>query len=153
MLKSPAAQSIRLGKTALLLFATIATVTAVAHLSCIMLGEQCYRAQMAPEVIVQSAMSGTWLAPSATLLLSALFLLCAAYALSVIRWLPKLPLTHWAIYIIASICLIRGAATLPLSLLFPSKVSVFSTLAGLIWFIAGALCLTGYRHALKEGNK
>ncbi|MCG9760221.1 MULTISPECIES: hypothetical protein [unclassified Pseudoalteromonas] len=40
-------------------FAGIAIFTAVAHLSCIYLGASCYRAQLAPTDIIDSAIAGT----------------------------------------------------------------------------------------------
>lgn len=72
----------KIGHLFLIIAAAIAIFTALAHMSCIFLGESCYRAQLAPEVIIQSAANASLLAPVATTFVSSLFLLCAVYALA-----------------------------------------------------------------------
>ncbi len=111
----------KVGVTALVLVAAIAWFTALAHMSCIVLGESCYRAQLAPEEVVQSAIDGTWFASIATSIVSFLFVLCGLYALSAARLISVMPLLRWGIYTISGVCLIRGFATLPLSIMFPEK--------------------------------
>ena len=85
--------------------AVIAILTALAHMSCIFLGESCYRSQLAPEVIIQSAVNGTLLAPVGTTFISTMFLVCAIYALSAANVIMKLPLLKTAIYSISILCL------------------------------------------------
>ena len=125
--------------------AVIAILTALAHMSCIFLGESCYRSQLAPDVIIQSAVNGTLLAPVVTTLISSLFLLCAIYALSAANIIMKLPLLKTAIYSISILCILRGLATIPLSLTYPEMVTSFSIIAGAIWFISGVLFFLGFR--------
>ncbi|MBQ4863276.1 hypothetical protein J8L98_16450 [Pseudoalteromonas sp. MMG013] len=138
---------------ALLLFcAFTATVTAVAHMSCIVLGEQCYRAQLAPSIIIDSAIQGTYFAPLATLFISSLFLLCALYALSAAKLIPHIPLTRFAIFTIGSLCIVRGGATLPLLLLQPALASIFAVIAGMLWFLCGLFYIWGYRLIISEGK-
>ena len=67
----------KVGLLFLSIAAVIAILTALAHMSCIFLGESCYRSQLAPEVIIQSAVNGTLLAPVGTTFISiAVFTLC-----------------------------------------------------------------------------
>ena len=137
----------KVGVNFLVVVSGISVFTALSHLSCIVLGESCYRAQLAPEPIIQSAINGTMLAPVGTIFVSALFLLCAAYALSAAKLIIKLPLLSTAVYTISMLCLLRGVATIPLSLMYPDMVTNFSMLAGALWFISGVLILLGLRFA------
>jgi len=125
--------------------AGIAIFTALAHMSCMFLGENCYRSQLAPEVIIQSAVNGSLLAPVATTFVSSLFLLCAVYALSAANIIIKLPLLKTAIYSISTLCILRGLATIPLWLAYPDMFSSFPIISGAIWFISGMLFLLGFR--------
>ena len=118
-------------------------------MSCIFLGESCYRSQLAPEVIIQSAVNGTLLAPVGTTFISTLFLVCAIYALSAANVIMKLPLLKTAIYSISILCILRGLATIPLSLTYPEMVTSFSIIAGAIWFISGVLFFLGFRFRIK----
>lgn len=133
-----------IGITALVMVATIAVFTALAHMACIPLGEGCYRAQLAPEAIVQSSIDGTWIAPIGTLFISSLFVLVALFALSAARIIRPLPLLSFSIYTISTLCIIRGTATLPLSLMFPDQVTTFVVTAGITWLLSGLLCLGGF---------
>jgi hypothetical protein len=135
----------RVGVLFLGLAASIAVFTVVAHMSCIFIGESCYRAQLAPEPIIQSAINGTLLAPLGTIFISSLFIICAAYALSAANLIVKLPLLKIGVYTISTLCLLRGIATIPLSLLSPVMVSHFFIFAGVVWFISGLLFLFGFR--------
>ena len=131
-------------KAALILAAVISSVTALAHMSCIILGTSCYKAQLAPPEMIQSSIDGTLLAPLVTLFISALFLTCALFAVSGAGLIKKLPLQNIALIVIAVLCLLRGMATIPLSYIFPEMVSTFSILAGFVWFISGCLFFYGY---------
>ena len=135
----------KVGLLFLSIAAVIAILTALAHMSCIFLGESCYRSQLAPDVIIQSAVNGTLLAPVVTTLISSLYLLCAIYALSAANIIMKLPLLKTAIYSISILCILRGLATIPLSLTYPEMVTSFSIIAGAIWFISGILFFLGFR--------
>ena len=125
--------------------AFITFLTALAHLSCLILGPTCYQAQMAPPFLVQSASEGTWIAPVANILVSGVFIVWGLYALSAARIVPRLPLLGLVMYLIAGVCLLRGAMILPLSLIFPERTTVFAVLAGCAWFLTGCLFLYGYR--------
>ena len=136
-----------IARVGLVLGALIAIFTAIAHMSCIYFGPACFEAQMAPPEIVQSAIDGTWVAPVGTLLVSSIFLLCAAYALSAAKLLKTLPFLRLGMYVISLGCIFRGVATLPLSFAFPEMVSAFSIISGLVWLLSGFLFLFGYRYS------
>ena len=63
----------KFGVISLVCAAVIAISTALAHLSCLYFGPECYAIQMAPPVIVESAKAGTLLAPLGNLLVSSIF--------------------------------------------------------------------------------
>lgn len=136
----------RTAKLSLIFGGSIAFLTAMAHISCIFLGTECFESQMAPPEIVESARQGTWLAPIATLVVSSLFILCGLYALSGARVIKKIPLTYVALAIIAILCVIRGFSTIPLSFIFPEMVSSFSVVAGVVWLLVGFLYAYGFKH-------
>ncbi len=140
----------KIGVAAFVIAAVIAVFTAISHLSCIYLGASCYKAQMAPPEIVESAINGTLLAPVGTAFIAFLFLLCAAYALSRAGFIRKLPLLNLGVITIGVLCLVRGVSTVPLSMAYPEMVSSFSIIAGFIWFISGVLFLLGHRFVTKE---
>jgi len=131
------------GFWSLIVAALIATGTAIAHLSCIALGPSCYRAQMAPEELIQAAIDGSWLASASTIGVSSLFLACALFALSGAGVIRRLPLLKLALAVIAGLCLLRGIATIPLSFLYPEMVSTFSIVAGIVWFASGLMFAHG----------
>lgn len=124
--------------------AGIALVTAIAHMSCIVLGESCFRAQLAPEVVVNSAIQGTWLAPVGTTFISALFVMCAVYALSAAKLIRPVPLLGLGIFLISGLCISRGLATIPILITLAEKAPIFAVVSGFIWFLSGVLCLVGY---------
>ncbi|MBD1582557.1 hypothetical protein [Pseudoalteromonas sp. S16_S37] len=132
----------------LLLFCALMTViTAIAHSSCLVLGEQCFKAQLAPQFIIDSANAGTLLAPLTTLFLSTLFLVCGAYALAAIGFIRSLPLQRLALAMLAILCLLRGMAAIPLSIIFWQQTSVFSIIASTIWFVCGCGYALGWRYS------
>lgn len=132
------------GKLALAFAGAISASTAIAHLSCIILGPSCYQAQLAPEKLVQLSCEGSLLAPIATILVSSLFFICAFFAFSAAGFFSKFPFIKPALVAIACICMLRGVATIPLSLVYPEMVSTTSILAGMIWFVTGTLYFYGY---------
>jgi hypothetical protein len=142
----------RTAKIALLIGSSIAFFTAIAHASCIFLGPACFKAQMAPPELVESAKQGTWLAPIATLVISGMFILCGLYALSGAKFIKKIPLTHLALVVISGLCIIRGLGTIPLSFIFPEMVSAFSILADVIWLVVGLLYAYGFKHYHKNNS-
>lgn len=140
----------KMGVAAFVIAAVIAVFTALSHLSCIYLGASCYKAQMAPPEIVESAINGTLLAPVGTIFIASLFLLCAAYALSRAGVIRTLPLLNLGVVTIGVLSLVRGVATVPLSVVYPDMVSTFSIAAGIVWCLTGVLFLLGHRWVARE---
>lgn len=130
---------------ALLVVALIAVLVAIAHASCIYFGTECYRAQMAPEVIVESSVDGTLLAPLGTMLASLLFFVCAGYALSSARIIRSLPLLTVAVYTISTLCIFRGFVIIADVVFAPQFVTLVNVLVSGIWFSCGLLLVSGHR--------
>lgn len=141
------------GVILLALAAAIAMTTAVAHLSCIYFGPVCYVAQMAPMSIVESAKAGTFLAPFATVFVSAIFIVLGLYALSGAQLIRRLPLLSLGIYTIATLCIVRGVLPLQLWFRHPDKVNDTVFYVGLVWLITGFFYVVGYLVTNKANTK
>lgn len=135
----------RKGVVLLVIVAVIAVIPAVMHMSCLYFGPACYSYQMAPKVIVESAKAGTLLAPIGAFVVSALFLLMAAYALSAAQLIRKLPLLSLGIYFMSAACVIRGILGIQLWFRFPERLNEFGTVSNWLWLLAGILFFVGYR--------
>ena len=140
----------RYGVHLLILAALIAIFTALAHMSCIVLGPQCYAFQMAPPPVVESAKAGTLLAPIGTTIVSSIFVVFALYALSGASVIRRLPLLNIGIYTISGLCIVRGLLGIQLWVRHPELVNTFSSIANFVWFITGLLFLVGYRTVKKS---
>ena len=138
------------GVVFLVLAALISVGTAVAHLSCIFLGSECFSAQMAPQQVIESAKNGTWLAPVGTIFVSSIFLIVGLYAISAAGIIRKLPLLKLGIYTIASLCIIRGVLPLQLWMRHPEKVNSVVFYIGIVWLVTGLLFLFGYLQVRKS---
>ena len=68
----------------------------------------------------------------------------AAYAMSAAKLVRPLPLLKLGIFTISGLCMLRGAVTLPLAHLYTDKITLFVIVAGLLWFLSGALLILGY---------
>lgn len=134
------------GKFLLFLVALISIGTAIAHMSCILLGPQCYAVQMAPPEIIESAKNGTLLAPIGASIVSLLFVVVALYSMSSAGVIKKLPFLSVGVYVISILCVVRGVATIPSSFIFPEMVSTFSILAGIVWFSTGIMLYLGHKN-------
>jgi len=143
--------NVNYGVVFLVLAALIAIATALAHLSCIYLGPECYSIQMAPPSIVESAKQGTLLAPLGTILVSGIFILLGCYALSGARIIGQLPLLNVGIYSIAFVCCIRGLLPIQLWLRHPEKVTDAVLYVGVVWLLTGLLYFLGFR-AMKKSS-
>ena len=139
----------KFGISLLLLAAIVAFSTALAHLSCIFFGAECYSAQMAPKFIVESAQQGTIVAPIGAILAAILFIIPGFYALSAAQIIRKLPLLKLGIYTIAGLCVIRGLLPIQLWLRKPDKVTDIVLYIGIVWLVVGLFYLFGYRSASK----
>jgi len=135
---------LKCGVIFLVLATLISMGTAVAHMSCIFIGPECYAAQMAPPILVESAKNRTYLAPIVNIFVSAIFVVLGLYALSAAGIVRQLPFLKFVIYVVATLCMIRGILPLQLWLRHPDKVNDFAFYAGVVWFITGLLYLFGY---------
>jgi len=133
------------GVIMLLLAASVAIITAIAHMSCIVLGPECYASQMAPEEIVESAKQGTMLAPIGTTIVSALFVICGLYALSGASLIRPLLFLKLGIYVIGGLCIVRGALGIQLWLRKPELFEPFGVWSNWVWLLCGLCFIFGYR--------
>lgn len=139
----------KLGIAGLVIAAAVALLTAIAHLSCILLGPECYSIQMAPPEVVESAKAGTLLAPIGTVFVAAIFITFACYALSAARLLRPLPKVKLVVHLIGFACVIRGILPIQLWFRHPEKVTDVVLYVGIAWLLVGLLYLLGYRFAAK----
>ncbi|MCO7187895.1 MULTISPECIES: hypothetical protein [unclassified Pseudoalteromonas] len=140
----------RYGIVLLLLATLTAFLVAVAHMSCIYFGPQCYAAQMAPPFVVESARAGTLMAPLLTLAVSAIFILLGCYALSAARFIRRLPFLRLGIYSISAVCIVRGVLPIQLFFRYPEKISDPVLIAGIVWLLVGLCYLFGFRAVKKH---
>jgi hypothetical protein len=119
----------------------IAAATAVWHLLCIIGGPSWYVFARAPQVIVDSAKQGTFLAPLGATVIASLMFACSVYSLSGAGLIRKIPLLMIALVSISLICLIRGLVTVPY--LLSSKLDTWELIASSGWFFVGVCFLMG----------
>ncbi|MFZ6749925.1 hypothetical protein [Undibacterium sp. Ren11W] len=125
----------------------IALIGAAIHLAAIFSGAGWYRFFGAPPLIVESARSGTLLAPVGAMLIAALMGLCAAYAFSALGLIRRMPLLRLMLAGMASVCLVRSFVLLPLSIFHPELRNTFEVVAAVVWGLAGMGFLVGYYHS------
>lgn len=142
----------KLGVALLIIAGVISCATAVAHLSCIYFGPECYASQMAPPEVVESAKAGTLLAPIGTLIVSIIFIGIGAYAFSAAGLISTLPKLKVIIYLIGFACIIRGVLPTQLWLRYPEKVSDPVLYVGFVWFLVGVFFLLGFRWVTKASE-
>ena len=135
---------VKVGTILLSIAAVIAFATAIAHLSCLYLGAQCYAAQMAPKIIVDSAVQGTLVAPIANIVVSALFVIAGLYALAGGRIIKRLPGLRFILTLVAAICLIRGLLPVFVWLLTENQLPAKVFIASFIWFFVGTCYWFGW---------
>ncbi|MCL1077593.1 hypothetical protein D5R81_11720 [Parashewanella spongiae] len=138
------------GKPLLFFVAFLAFGVVIAHMSCIYLGEQCYSAQMAPQILIESAKAGTLVAPVATIIVSFMFFIVGLYALSSARVITNLPFLNAAVITISVLCIIRGILPLQLWLRKPELMPLDGLIVGIIWLVSGVIFFAGHRKVKKE---
>jgi hypothetical protein len=129
----------------LVLAATITIATALAHMSCIYFGPECYSLQMAPPFVVKWAQEGSYLAALAAVVVSSIFIVMGLYALSGAGLIRRLPLLKLGLYTITTVCIIRGLLGMQLWLRHQEKIDVSVFYVGLVWLVVGLLYLFGCR--------
>jgi len=129
------------------LSAAIALVGVVIHVAAIVGGAPWYAYFGAPPAIVESARNGTWLAPVSCAVIAALMALCAAYALSALGRIWRLPLLRLMLGAMAGVCLLRALILLPLAIVHPELRNAFEVGAAIVWGLAGAGFAVAWRSA------
>jgi hypothetical protein len=105
---------------------------------------------MAPPKIIESAIKGTYFAPIGTIFVSIIFVILGLYALSGAGFIRRLPLLKFALYTVATVCIIRGILPLQLWLRHPDKVTETVFYTGIVWLVAGLLYVFGYRLSITK---
>ncbi|XLZ70362.1 hypothetical protein ABT364_28130 [Massilia sp. SR12] len=132
-----------MGRFAFLLAAGICLFGALIHFAAPWMGPEWYAFLQAPPKIVASAQAGGLLAPAGAMVIGALMLVCALYALAgagYLRWLPFAPMVQGSV---AAVCLLRGLLVLPYLYKFPDRLITFDVVASVVWFAAGLGLLVG----------
>lgn len=132
------------GKILLLIAAAICVFTALAHMSCIVLGPSCFEYQLAPAALIESSKNDTLLAPLGTIAVSSIFLVWAAYALSGAGVLRRLQLQSLGIYTISFLCIVRGLLGIQLWIRKPERLTEFGVVSSWVWLLTGLLFVIGY---------
>lgn len=118
-----------------LLAGALSCITAaLAHLGCIYFGADWYRFFGAGEQIAQMAEQGLWYPTIVTLVIVALLLSCAGYALSGAGVIKRLPLIKLALVGIGAIFLLRGTLFVGLIPMFPGNSLTF-------WVVSSSICV------------
>jgi hypothetical protein len=123
----------------------IAVFGVAIHVAAIVGGPSWYAFFGAPPAIVESARSGTWLAPVGAMVIAGLMAICAAYAASALGLIRKLPLLHLGLACIASVCLVRAFVLIPLAIKHPELLNTFEVIAAIVWALAGLGFAVGFR--------
>ena len=125
------------GRHAAALAVVIAGVGVLIHVLAIVGGPSWFTFFGAPPTIVRSAEAGTWLAPVSSLLIAAAMGLCGLYAASALGWVRRLPLLRVGLAAMATVCLVRALALIPLGMWRPALLSTFEIVAAVVWGLAG----------------
>lgn len=122
---------------AFLIGASIALFGALIHWLAPFIGPDWYAFLHSPPSVVDSARTGTLLAPIGAAVIGLLMFICTLYGLAGAGSMPRLPLLKTGLTTIATICLLRGLLLIPALVLAADRLTMFDIVASLIWFIAG----------------
>ncbi|WCN09173.1 hypothetical protein [Marinomonas mediterranea] len=112
----------------------LTVIVALFHIGCIIFGGDWYRLLGAGEEMAQLAESGDPYPTIVTSVLSAVFLLWAAYAFSGAGLMVKLPLVRLALVLISIILFTRAFGFYFIMPAFPDNSLTF-------WFVSSGICL------------
>ncbi|MCX7042301.1 MAG: hypothetical protein NT117_06380 [Gammaproteobacteria bacterium] len=112
----------------------LSAIAALAHLGCIIFGASWYRFFGAGEKMVQLVEAGSSRPTRVTLLVAAMLLGWAAYALSGAGVIPRLPFLRLILCAITAVYLMRGLLFFLLIPHFPGNSMTF-------WWWSAAICL------------
>jgi hypothetical protein len=124
---------------ALIAGAALSAAAAALHVGCIVFGAPWYRRFGAGERMARMAETGSPYPTSITLMITAILLLWALYALSGAGVLPRLPLLRPALVAITAVYLLRGFAFLPLMKIIPGNTLSFWLGSALVCAVIGLL--------------
>lgn len=136
----------------LLVAMAIASFGATIHLAAIVGGPSWYAYFGAPPYIVESARTGTWLAPVGALVIAGLMALCAAYAASALGLIRPLPLLRSGLACMAAVCLVRALVLIPLAVKHPELLNTFELVAAAVWGLAGVGFAVGLRVSRRRAD-
>jgi hypothetical protein len=133
----------RNGKPLLLIGASLNFLIALLHIGIVIVGAPAYIYFGATD-LAQFAAQGSPIPAVVTLILAAIFVVFAVYALSGVGWLPRLPLLRVGLILIGCIYVLRGLIVV-LDLLrlvygmgYPVRQTIFSAIAliiGLVYLV------------------
>lgn len=119
----------------------IGAFAAIWHLLCVIGGPGWYAFARAPQVVVESAAEGTFLAPISAMVIAGLMFTCTAYSFSGAGLIRRIPLLKTALVVISIICLVRALIVIPY--LLSSKLDIWELVASAVWFFVGVCFLLG----------
>lgn len=125
--------------------AALSAIGALLHLACIVFGGPWYRALGAGDRMARMADAGHWYPTVAAVVIAAVLLVWAAYALSAAGAIRKLPLTRLALCLITGVYLLRGIAFPVLMPYFPGNSTAFWIASSATCLLIGLLHLIGLR--------
>ena len=138
-----------------LIFAGLSTVFGgIVHLAAIAGGPSWYAFIGAPDEIVEMVKLGRHYPAKVCGLIATFLFVCASYAFSGAKILPRFPFLHVALFCIASGFLLRGLSFIPIVMFFPSAfihitnsrgVDALMLLTSLICLVIGLCYAIGLR--------
>jgi hypothetical protein len=124
-------------ETSIRLAILIATAGVVIHLGAIVAGPSWFVFFNAPAPFVESARTGTWLAPVAGFIIAALMGSCGYYAASSLGLVPRPPLQRSGLAAMATVCISRALLLPLLAIRHPELRNTFETVAAIVWGLGG----------------
>jgi hypothetical protein len=130
-----------LGSVSLAIAAGLSAAAALAHIACVVIGPSAYRFMGAGERMARAVEAGKLKPTIVTLVISAVLMLWAAYALSAAGYISRLPFTKFAVLTITLVYLGRAFG-------FPLLRSAFPENSTTFWLVSSGICLViGALHA------
>jgi hypothetical protein len=103
----------RKGTVLLVVAAATSVAIALLHIVIVVAGPRAYRYFGAGDALVRQAEAGSWVPPLLALLVAALFVACAVYALAGAGRIRRLPWMRAMLLIVAAVLTLRGISAVP----------------------------------------
>lgn len=126
----------------------IALASAIWHLLCILGGPSWFAFARAPQLIIDSSVQGTLLAPIGTIIVASLMFASAVFAFSAVGIIHKVPLLKPALITIATLCTLRGLIAIP-TFTTSNGVDVWQIVASSVWLYVGICFLVASNEQYK----